>query len=116
MDAQDIFDKVCNHLLSQGERSLGTDGLCRYRGEDGFKCAVGAVIPDRLYLPEFERNNVIRLLKWYADKLPRWFKTHRKLLLDLQLLHDNTAPCHWKQALLDLGESYGLQIPPVLED
>jgi hypothetical protein len=34
---------------AQGARSVGSNGLCRYRGPNGLKCFVGHMIPDEEY-------------------------------------------------------------------
>lgn len=51
MNAQEIFDKVVNHLRKQGHRSLSEDGRCLYRGSNGDKCAIGCIISDEDYQP-----------------------------------------------------------------
>lgn len=52
-DKQAIFDKVARHLLTQREKaqeySVISGSSCRYRTEDGQKCAIGCLIPDELY-------------------------------------------------------------------
>lgn len=53
MTLQETFDKVVNGLRKQGCRSL-KNGRCRYRGDNGRKCAVGMVIPDEDYNPDME--------------------------------------------------------------
>lgn len=45
---QELFDRISKHLLKQNERSAEhIGGACRYRGDNGLKCAVGAIIPDK---------------------------------------------------------------------
>lgn len=47
---QETFDLVVQHLANQkGIRSQNKNGACAYRGENGNKCAIGALIPDELY-------------------------------------------------------------------
>ena len=52
LSRQEMFDKVCQHLRTQKKRSFKSDfnessqGTCVYRGPNGTKCAVGALIPD----------------------------------------------------------------------
>jgi hypothetical protein len=44
--AQEVFDQVATHLLTQRQRST-TKGNCAYRGDDGLKCAAGCLLgPD----------------------------------------------------------------------
>ena len=63
MNKQEMFDKVSTHLFTQGERAMlpkeaQSDefpaGLCAYRAPNGFKCAVGCMIPDEKYDPKME--------------------------------------------------------------
>lgn len=52
MTRQEVYNKVRDHLLAQGEQSAGMMG-CQYRAErsDGtvLMCAIGCLIPDELY-------------------------------------------------------------------
>ena len=54
MKLQNIFTSVVHHLQKQGVRSLDNGDACAYRGERGRKCAIGAIIPDRLYHEHME--------------------------------------------------------------
>lgn len=72
---QHIFDTVVEHLVKQKKRSMrtrgsipnwtssfdfgyATDELCAYRGANGEKCAVGALIKDEFYTPSMEMNTI----------------------------------------------------------
>jgi hypothetical protein len=49
------FEVVKTHLLSQGARSTHPETIaCAYRGEGGLKCAIGILIPDDKYNPEWD--------------------------------------------------------------
>jgi len=57
MTKQEFYDKICAHLVKQGCRSMGEGPLstaCLYRGANGRKCAIGAVIPDDIYTEEMD--------------------------------------------------------------
>ena len=56
MTLQEMFDTMAAHLLKQGERSVSpiNPQQCRYRGDHGLKCAVGALIKDKFYKPSLE--------------------------------------------------------------
>jgi hypothetical protein len=60
MTRQELFDAVCAHLAQQGRRSWGVSERfddaegCLYRGPDGLRCAVGALMPDAVYRPQWE--------------------------------------------------------------
>lgn len=54
MTAQQIFDRVAVHLATQRTQSA-RNGICAYRGQGGAMCAVGCLIPEHHYRPEFDR-------------------------------------------------------------
>lgn len=58
MTNQELFDTCLNHLRKQGKRSVNSTGDCLYRAPDGSMCAVGALIPDDKYSPDFENRSV----------------------------------------------------------
>jgi hypothetical protein len=86
MNAQEIFDKVATHLIKQGKVSVGEDGFCAYRGNDGLMCAVGCLIPDDIYHVDMEGANADSLLSY---DLPSYFEENIDLLLRLQQNHDS---------------------------
>lgn len=53
MKNQQIFDKVCNHLIKQG-RIASMHGNCKYRTNTGLKCALGCLIPKKKYDTKIE--------------------------------------------------------------
>jgi len=61
MTNQEVFDKVATHLLTQGKQSVNAGGTCLYRGPGGTSCAVGCLIPDKVYREEMEGNDLARL-------------------------------------------------------
>lgn len=46
MKAQEIFDRVYDHLVAQGKQSKTESGGCLYRDFHGNRCAIGALISD----------------------------------------------------------------------
>jgi hypothetical protein len=89
--AQEIFDLVTNHLITQGRPARVDDGRCRYRMAGGLRCAVGALIPDELYKEEFEGASAYRLIaSLYKLELADW-REHKELLYDLQGIHDECS-------------------------
>lgn len=56
MNAQQIFDKVATHLAAQKFPSRDNGHACRYRSQSGYSCAVGCLIPDSHYRPEFDSS------------------------------------------------------------
>lgn len=110
---QEVFDTVAKHLLTQGRRSMSDDAqICMYRGSDGLRCAVGALISDDHYSTAMEQKGptdaIVRraiarslgVVDIDADTLD--------LLIDLQMLHDDTKPGGWEDELRDMAAVHGL--------
>jgi hypothetical protein len=60
MNAQQMFDRVADHLATQQVQASGVvngSRTCRYRIGSN-KCAIGALIPDELYDPIIEGNGI----------------------------------------------------------
>lgn len=102
---QEVFDYIVAFLLKQGARSVGGDGACRYRGDDGTMCAIGCLLPDETYDPWMEGLGLADfLLPWRQERHPdpdrfkpfskeqkEFFALlipHYDLLSDLQVSHD----------------------------
>src|SRR5690349_11599184 len=83
MNAQEIFDKVARHLLTQKEQSRDSFS-CAYRGvnQNGkiLSCAVGCLIPD-------DKVPMFNGLNHALEAVPE-LKKHEKLLEDLMTTHD----------------------------
>ena len=115
MTPQEIFNTVALHLFAQKCRSAsGPEGMmtCLYRGPNGTKCAVGALIPDELYNPDMEHNILQELMKFTEFELPSYFADNLNLLSDLQRNHDSrmnwTAPSILASKLRLVARSFKL--------
>lgn len=87
MQPQEIFDKVVDHLFTQGEPAMKPYTVaCRYRGDNGQKCAVGCLIPDDLYDTDMEGHSVSDLDVLFP--MPDYIVDNMKMLSRLQTLHD----------------------------
>lgn len=115
MNHQDLFNKVADHLLSQGQRSISLiastgDMGCAYRGEDGLKCAIGALIPDEIYSRHIEGKSVVSLA--VKKILPRCGVgtdlSTLEFLKALQDIHDKEDPFCWRKSLIYLADSFNL--------
>jgi hypothetical protein len=118
---QQMFDFMLNHLRNQGGPSVDKDIgdlACMYRGDNGRMCAIGCMIPDRLYNPRLEgltANEYLRCAGGSIDNETRDF------LDDAQNnLHDDLLEEHFLTSLeenaIDLAEEYQLTYtPPVTE-
>ncbi len=115
MTRQEIFSKIRKHLLTQMEKSEAhTDrvnpangepiNMCLYRGPDGLKCAIGALIPDEAYKPDMEGMGVDSIIA----AIPGASTEDGTFLLDLQELHDEYMPNEWAGKLGDFAEAHGL--------
>lgn len=101
--AQEIFDHVVTHLLSQNARA--TDGFkCYYRAPNGLKCAVGCLIDDADYKPIMEDEGLVKLAMRFS-----YVEQHAPLLVQLQATHDHHPPPAWPGALQSLANNFGLQ-------
>lgn len=92
---EEVFRISAKHLLKQGVKSITVSGVCKYRGPNGLMCAAGPFVKDDC--PEGEKFSVMQPF-WIegitVDVVP--------LINSLQILHDWTDPCNWKQALTEL--------------
>lgn len=96
MTKQETFNLVVSALLAQGRPSVGVEPIggfnrCRYRGDDGCKCAVGHLIPDDKYDPAMEGGAMVR----EVDELGDGGSTHchaAKLLWDVVVAQGGHDP------------------------
>jgi hypothetical protein len=130
---QRIFDIVARHLLTQKKPAV-VQGLygpaCAYRGANGTKCAIGALIDDQHYTKSLEGLSTM-MLSWAAgrnlhkaltDSGVKFAELNVYLLRDLQRIHDEVAAFdvkdvveHWKFQLTQLTQLYKLSAD-VLKD
>lgn len=136
MTAQEIFNKVATHLLTQRARSLtnlpetAEIPACNYRGAEGRACAVGCLIPDEMYSPDMDISDpfsgyngtgVASLLGRFPDLKPRLLpsglseRAGLDFLTELQYLHDSVEPDIWGKGLRELAVRWGLDASILLE-
>lgn len=113
MKPQAIFEKVCRHLFAQGKQAKTVEnGICMYRGPDNTKCAVGALISDKVYRKGMEENDLQSLLGKFT--LPAFIVDNENMLQDLQYIHDNneswTTETTLRNKLRDCAHGYGLDV------
>jgi hypothetical protein len=93
---QAAFDIVVLHLLNQGHRSFNASGKPKHRGPRG-KSAIGALIPDSLYVISMEGKTVQQLLAASGPECERLRErlggVTASLLGELQDLHDRIGEC-----------------------
>lgn len=120
---QEIFDKVARHLFTQGKPSVLEyeigDTRCRYRGEDGTKCAIGILIKDEFYTPEIEdlnmRSDTVRKIVRLSLGVSRLGVGVADLLGCLQQVHDGEDPKFWPEDLRSTAMEFGLNADVVDE-
>jgi len=118
-DLQEVFDTVATHLIKQGERSTSGTLYCKYRGDNGTKCAIGVLIKEEFYNADIEgckatqvpvvialsKSLKVDVTSIYANSFP---------LSDLQKIHDETKPDMWSVKLKEFAKVYSLALPDVL--
>lgn len=104
--AQEVFDQVARHLLTQNERCETAPEMyhnaCCYRYND-LKCAAGCLIGDNEYHLEMEDANWISLVE--LNFVP---PHHEPLISDLQIVHDEAPIKNWPKRLARLAIKYKL--------
>jgi len=116
MTYQEMFDKVCAHLLTQNKKAMDYEGICRYRSDDGTKCAIGCLIPDDLYEKELEGKGVRELILSEFKFSSYLQQFDLKFLIALQATHDCTSPSKWYTELEKIAIRFNLNFnPPKLQ-
>jgi hypothetical protein len=106
--AQEVFDQVARHLLTQNAKAeiihlLGRH-KCVYRDRNGLKCAAGCLIGEDEYKPEFDENGAwLNIIETFG--LP---EDHKDLIVQLQGIHDTVEVELWKRHLDNLAVGLGL--------
>jgi hypothetical protein len=117
MNAQEIFDTVAKHLAAQGRPAHKgpSSRACAYRAHDGLKCAVGVLILDEEYDPDWDQNTKTVTELAAMGKLPTRLMEHCELLGKLQDAHDYAASGEClRNRLLEVAGAFALS-PAVLD-
>src|ERR1700723_4178090 len=112
MDSQEVFDTIVSHLRQQG--CVAQDefsGMCRYRTDDGKKCAVGVLIPDELYSPKMESQTYTQLVNNIdtPQELVVRLSEHGNLLIRMQKVHDKSTTNQWEFEFRKVANDFHLQ-------
>ncbi len=114
MNTQEIFDKVAKHLLTQNAKS-GDGSNYLYRGPNGMMCAVGCLIDDNAYSPDFEKCRIqsppVKEALFSSGVVCQ--HDNESLLTRLQMIHDYKDVVNWKQQLESCANHFGLKFTPV---
>lgn len=105
-----IFDKVKEHLLKQGNKAVGDNGKCVYKASTGMKCAVGCLITDEHYYNRLETqpatNEAVCNAVRSSNKGLRITEKFKSLLYELQTTHDNIPSPSWENHLQLVEKRY----------
>ena len=103
--AQDVFDTAALGMLTQGAKSIATDGYqCVYRGENGRKCGAGFVLTDE----EAAKADANEVDAGIHAVCPPRLKKHVDLLSDIQSCHDGYGVREWPRRLRVIASKYQL--------
>ena len=114
---QDMFNTMVRHLIKQRVRSMLPDGCCcAYRGADGTKCVVGALIADEYYHTDLETHPVsapcVREALQFSIKRETTDDEERLLKAMLDIHDCSEASLEDKiNKMHDLAAIYGLNMP-----
>jgi hypothetical protein len=101
MTEQEVFNKVWDHIITQGNPSVNKDGNCLYRGPNGLKCAAGILLTDEQAV---ESDKVGANWSMVLDDYPELRGLPNFLINDLQLCHDNVACYSYEDFVEDFKE------------
>ena len=102
MTNEEAFQISAKHLLKQGRRAT-VKGNCSYRTPHGAMCAIGVLIPDDEYNPDFENMWVSNIYSKVSTLAP----LDLTMLDRLQDIHDNSAPYEWRSELAEAACEFG---------
>ena len=101
--AQEVFDQVKTHLLTQRERSIDFNS-CKYRSHNRLKCAAGCLIADDEYTMDMEGMTWISLV---IDSVAP--TNYSEMIRELQLVHDNFNHLEWEAKLKEIAKENKLE-------
>ena len=108
--AQEVFDQVTRHLLTQLVPAQNKTESCRYKLEQPervLRCAAGCLIADDEYSRDFEGESWNRLVM--RKLVPA---AHKELIESVQKMHDTYPVSEWPERLRQLAAAYDLQYNP----
>lgn len=111
MKRQEIFNRVYTHLLKQNQASKGSDDRCKYKSDNGLKCAIGCLIPDDIYDPKMEGMSI----EFIYDSYPKMKKLNLgreiSFLSGLQKIHDDFPVHLWDKQLREFAVRWNVTVP-----
>lgn len=105
--AQQVFDQVATHLLTQNAKSENEEGY-QYHSDSGLMmCAAGCLIAATEWDESLELNDWTSLV--LRDRVP---EEHAELISALQHVHDSTGTHAWPDRLAHVAKEHGLEFTP----
>ena len=100
----DFLEDTVKYYSEDISRRAVNNYSCRYRTNDGRKCAIGRFIPDDLYNEKIEEHSIGEIFKY--EFIPDELKELGvNFLYDIQHLHDNDS--NWeRRGLSSEGEEW----------
>lgn len=121
---QEVFNKSFLGVYNQGCQAMYGDGTCKYRGENGTKCAAGHVILDEHYRFNLENRRINypsvgeALILSGVDVVHSITPTFY-MLQELQNTHDEYDSGdfrqYWRTKCTTIATKFGLEMPPFAE-
>ncbi len=112
MTEQTAFTIVKNHLLTQMTKSI-EGNQCLYRGPNGTKCAIGALITDEEYKEITDHSHefwaIYDLMVFQTENLQSLQGLDLTFLEELQIIHDQYETQDWKNQLEVFAKKHNLQ-------
>jgi len=112
MTNQEAFNRIMTHLRRQGGKSTCPERkICRYRGADGRRCAVGVLITDEFYAPWMEGRSIAsrKIVSLLSRAVPG---VALRLLAACQCVHDSFADDRWEVEFKRVARQFRLTVPP----
>ena len=113
---QEAFEIMCKHIFEQGVQSTngksGGDCYCLYRGPNGLKCVIGALIPDSEYKPEYDIKIGMSVDYLYSEGITCLSGLRLDFLEEMQSIHDDgdwSTSDAMRNAFMKTGTYYGLE-------
>ena len=92
MDTQTAYENIRAYFSREGAvLAKSEQGFCSYRTTEGNKCAVGALIPDEMYVSDMECGMVYDLLEEFPIVKDYLRGVDESFLIKAQSLHDHDA-------------------------
>lgn len=114
---QETFNKVVAFARKQNKRCQELDGSCRYRGSNGERCFVGALIPDDLYSSDMEGATAKDIIADYKGVgvalLPSDIDREDGIdfFTSMQAIHDQSSASEWEDHFVEFAARNNLTMP-----